>query len=38
MAARIDVDDVEAVFRYDLPQDDEYYIAQDRAYGRAEGV
>lgn len=27
VAARgIDVDDVEAVFNYDIPQDDEYYV------------
>ena len=36
MAARgIDVDDVEAVFNYDLPQDDEYYVHRIGRTGRA---
>lgn len=41
VAARgIDVDDVEAVFNYDLPQDDEYYVHRIGRTGRAgrEGV
>ena len=36
MAARgIDVDDVEAVFNYDVPQDDEYYVHRIGRTGRA---
>ncbi len=36
MAARgIDVDEVEAVFNYDLPQDDEYYVHRIGRTGRA---
>ena len=36
MAARgIDVDDVEAVFNYDIPQDDEYYVHRIGRTGRA---
>ena len=36
VAARgIDVDDVEAVFNYDLPQDEEYYIQRIGRTGRA---
>lgn len=36
VAARgIDVDDVEAVFNYDLPQDDEYYVHRIGRTGRA---
>ncbi|MEG1992325.1 MAG: DEAD/DEAH box helicase [Acetivibrio sp.] len=36
VAARgIDVDDVEAVFNYDLPQDDEYYVHRVGRTGRA---
>ena len=36
VAARgIDVDEVEAVFNYDLPQDDEYYVHRIRRTGRA---
>lgn len=31
----IDVDDVEAVFNYDLPQDDEYYVHRIGRTGRA---
>ena len=41
VAARgIDVDDVEAVFNYDLPQDDEYYVHRFGRTGRAgrEGI
>lgn len=41
VAARgIDVDDVEAVFNYDLPQDEEYYVHRIGRTGRAgrEGV
>ena len=39
VAARgIDVDDVEAVFNYDLPQDDEYYIHRIGRTGRAGRV
>ncbi|WP_394523560.1 DEAD/DEAH box helicase [Lacrimispora sp. JR3] len=41
VAARgIDVDDVEAVFNYDLPQDDEYYVHRIGRTGRAnrEGI
>ena len=41
VAARgIDVDDVEAVFNYDIPQDDEYYVHRIGRTGRAgrEGV
>ena len=41
VAARgIDVDDVEAVFNYDVPQDDEYYVHRIGRTGRAgrEGV
>ena len=31
VAARgIDVDDVDVVFNYDLPQDEEYYVHQNR--------
>lgn len=33
VAARgIDVDDVEAVSNYDVPQDDEYYVHRIKAY------
>lgn len=36
VAARgIDIDDVEAVFNYDLPQDDEYYVHRIGRTGRA---
>ena len=36
VAARgIDVDDVEAVFNYDIPQDDEYYVHRIGRTGRA---
>ena len=36
VAARgIDVDDVEAVFNYDIPQDDEYYVHRIGITGRA---
>ncbi len=36
MAARgIDVDDVEAVFNFDIPQDDEYYVHRIGRTGRA---
>lgn len=36
VAARgIDVDDVEAVFNYDIPQDDEYYVHRVGRTGRA---
>ena len=36
VAARgIDVDDVEAVFNYDLPQDEEYYVHRIGRTGRA---
>ena len=36
VAARgIDVDDVEAVFNYDVPQDDEYYVRRIGRTGRA---
>ena len=36
VAARgIDVDDVEAVFNYDIPQDDEYYVQRIGRTGRA---
>ena len=36
VAARgIDVDDVEAVFNYDIPQDDEYYVHRIGRSGRA---
>lgn len=41
VAARgIDVDDVEAVFNYDVPQDDEYYVHRIGRTGRAgrEGI
>ncbi len=41
VAARgIDVDDVEAVFNYDLPQDEEYYVHRIGRTGRAgrEGI
>ena len=39
VAARgIDVDDVEAVFNYDLPQDDEYYVHRIGRTGRAGRV
>lgn len=41
VAARgIDVDDVEAVFNYDIPQDDEYYVHRIGRTGRAgrEGI
>ncbi len=39
MAARgIDVDDVEAVFNYDIPQDDEYYVHRIGRTGRAGRV
>lgn len=41
VAARgIDVEDVEAVFNYDLPQDDEYYVHRIGRTGRAnrEGI
>lgn len=41
VAARgIDVDDVEAVFNFDLPQDDEYYVHRIGRTGRAgrEGI
>ena len=39
VAARgIDVDDVEAVFNYDLPQDDEYYLHRIGRTGRAGRV
>lgn len=31
----IDVDDVEAVFNYDLPQDEEYYVHRIGRTGRA---
>ena len=31
----IDVDDVEAVFNYDVPQDDEYYVHRIGRTGRA---
>ena len=37
VAARgIDVDDVEAVFNYDIPQDDEYYVHRIGRTGRAK--
>lgn len=37
VAARgIDVDDVDAVFNYDLPQDEEYYVHRIGRTGRAE--
>ena len=37
VAARgIDVGDVEAVFNYDIPQDDEYYLHRIGRTGRAE--
>lgn len=37
VAARgIDVDDVEAVFNYDVPQDDEYYVHRIGRTGRAD--
>ena len=37
VAARgIDVDDVEAVFNYDVPQDDEYYVHRIGRTGRAK--
>ena len=36
VAARgIDVDDVEAVFNFDIPQDDEYYVHRIGRTGRA---
>lgn len=36
VAARgIDVDDVEAVFNYDIPQDEEYYVHRIGRTGRA---
>ena len=36
VAARgIDVDDVDAVFNYDLPQDEEYYVHRIGRTGRA---
>ena len=36
VAARgIDVDNVEAVFNYDIPQDDEYYVHRIGRTGRA---
>ncbi len=39
VAARgIDVDDVEAVFNYDVPQDDEYYVHRIGRTGRAHGA
>ncbi|MDD2979475.1 MAG: DEAD/DEAH box helicase [Hespellia sp.] len=39
VAARgIDVDDIEAVFNYDLPQDDEYYVHRIGRTGRAGRV
>ena len=39
VAARgIDVDDVDAVFNYDLPQDDEYYVHRIGRTGRAGRV
>ena len=41
VAARgIDVDDVDMVFNYDLPQDEEYYVHRIGRTGRAgrEGV
>ena len=39
LAARgIDVDDVDAVFNYDLPQDDEYYVHRIGRTGRAGRV
>ena len=39
VAARgIDVDDVEAVFNYDVPQDDEYYVHRIGRTGRAGRV
>ena len=41
VAARgIDVDDVDVVFNYDLPQDEEYYVHRIGRTGRAgrEGV
>ena len=39
VAARgIDVDEVEAVFNYDLPQDDEYYVHRIGRTGRAGRV
>ena len=42
VAARgIDVDDIEAVFNYDLPQDEEYYvhrIGRTARAGREEGL
>ena len=39
VAARgIDVDDVEAVFNYDIPQDDEYYVHRIGRTGRAGRV
>lgn len=39
VAARgIDVDDVEAVFNYDIPQDDEYYVHRIGRTGRARRI
>ena len=39
VAARgIDVDDVEAVFNYDVPQDDEFYVHRIGRTGRAGRV
>ncbi len=39
VAARgIDVDDVEAVFNFDLPQDDEFYVHRIGRTGRAGRV
>ena len=35
VARGIDVDDVEAVFNYDIPQDDEYYVHRIGRTGRA---
>ena len=35
MARGIDVEDVEAVFNYDIPQDDEYYVHRIGRTGRA---
>lgn len=35
VARGIDVDDVEAVFNYDLPQDEEYYVHRIGRTGRA---
>ena len=37
-ARGIDVDEVEAVFNYDLPQDDEYYVHRIGRTGRAGRV